>query len=124
MIVEYLKDHREDYDMCMAFLDSKITPDIVESIQCQTRDQVDSVLWHSIRQGRITASKIHEASRCQTDGALVQQILGGNKVLETKYIKGGKLLEKSVIEEAEKTLNDVFNIALKEETFQNSRFFL
>lgn len=74
-----------------------LTDEAKKEIEKQTRNQAHNKLWHSLRQGRITASKIHDASRCNTDGVLVQLILGGYKVPETKAIKRGKLLEGQVI---------------------------
>lgn len=105
LTVEYLKNENEDFDKYMSFLNNKVTPSVINEIKLKTKSQINSKLWHNIRQGRITASKIYEASRCKTDGTLVQQILGGYKVPETKFIKRGKILEQSVIEEAEKMLN-------------------
>ncbi|KAJ8713708.1 hypothetical protein PYW07_014078 [Mythimna separata] len=52
--------------------------------------QSESKYWHNIRQGRLTASKLYEAAHCKTDGTLVEQILGGYKVPETKSILRGR----------------------------------
>lgn len=42
-------------------------------IEKLTRNQSDSPLWHEMRYGRITASKIYECSRClTTEGSLVE----------------------------------------------------
>ncbi|CAH1640539.1 unnamed protein product [Spodoptera littoralis] len=70
------------------YLKSKITIDTIEEINIKTMGQADSKYWHSIRQGRLTASKLYEAAHCNTDGSLVQQILGGYKIPETKPFNG------------------------------------
>lgn len=85
---------------------STLTNSVIDEIEEKTQNQVDNKLWHSMRQSRITASKIFEVSRCKTsDGALVQSILGGYKVPETAAIKRGKRLESDVIKQVEKDLN-------------------
>jgi hypothetical protein len=84
---------------------SLITKEVVAEIENKTLKQSDNKYWHYIRQGRITASILHQAAHCQTDGTLVQQILGGYKMPETAAIKRGKNLEKLVIKEIEKSIN-------------------
>lgn len=99
--VHQVDDHC--YDSFKLFSSSTITEDVVVSIAEATKAQADSKLWHSMRQGRVTGSRIYQAIRCKTgDGALVQSILGGYKVPETKAIKRGKTLEKEVLKELEK----------------------
>lgn len=63
-----------------------------------------------MRQGRLTASKLHEAPHRKTDGALVQQILGVYKVPETttKAIQRGKISENRVIQVIKEKLNITF----------------
>ena len=59
-----------------------------------------------MRFGRLTASNIYEASRCQTpEGSLVNRIIGIAKSYESKYMKRGTELEPQVISETEKMLN-------------------
>lgn len=83
LTLKYLNDNFQssalNFDKYREALDSQVVQDVV--------DQVNSKLWHRLRQGRITASKLYEASQCATDGTLVQQILGGYKVPETEAIK-------------------------------------
>ncbi|XP_063384368.1 uncharacterized protein LOC134670471, partial [Cydia fagiglandana] len=94
------------FDMMLDFV-SNIPANILK-IEDSTKSQVDSKLWHSLRQSRITASKIYEVSRysrCTTkSGSLVQGILGQYKVPETKAIKRGKRLEGEVIKKLETEL--------------------
>lgn len=91
------------------FAESKISLEVISAIEEQTRHQAENVWWHNLKQSRVSASKIYEASRCKIDGVLVKSILGGYKVPETKAIKRGKILEKKVINEIEKEHNVKIN---------------
>ncbi|CAH0730981.1 unnamed protein product, partial [Brenthis ino] len=83
-----------------------ITSDVIVKIAEETKEQANSKHWHSMRQGRVTGSRIYEYIHCKTqNGALVQSILGGYKVPETLAIRRGKLLEKEVLKELEKDLS-------------------
>lgn len=99
IILEFCVNHSTN----VTFLDFKnfaeqiLTPEAREVIEESTRQQANSKLWHTLRQGRVTASKIHEATKCTTDGVLVKTILGGYKVPETNAIKRGKKLEGEVL---------------------------
>ncbi|KAI8432624.1 hypothetical protein MSG28_013610 [Choristoneura fumiferana] len=56
-------------------------------IKANTKSQLTRVT----RQGRVTASKVYEVGHCSTpDGSLVEQILGGYKMYDTKAMKRGK----------------------------------
>lgn len=101
------------YNNFKSFSASKLTVDVLESIAEATKSQADSKLWHSMRQGRVTGSKIYEAIHCKTEnGALVQSILGGYKVPETKAIRRGKVLEKEVVKELEKEFGAIQHTGL------------
>ncbi|KAF9799189.1 hypothetical protein SFRURICE_006449 [Spodoptera frugiperda] len=63
-----------------------------------------STYWHTVRQGRLTASKLYEAAQCKTDGSLVEQLLGGYKVPETKAILRGRKLESRVLQVVQEKL--------------------
>lgn len=75
----------------------------MKSIECDkiqevTTTQNESSLWHEMRYGRITASKLHEAAHCHTTkGSLVETILGGRKLIDTPALARGRKLEKLVI---------------------------
>nr|XP_049698250.1 uncharacterized protein LOC126055020 [Helicoverpa armigera]XP_049703640.1 uncharacterized protein LOC126056088 [Helicoverpa armigera] len=107
------------FDIMLAFVDDETIHDycnfskylkriinniVIEEIKLKTIRQADSKYWHNIRQGRLTASKLYEAAHCHTDGALVEQILGGYKVPETKAIQRGRRLESRVLKEIEEKL--------------------
>lgn len=45
--------------------------------QILTVEQADTDLWHELRKGRVTASRMHEASRCtMLNGSLTNKIMG------------------------------------------------
>ncbi|GBP91896.1 hypothetical protein EVAR_89847_1 [Eumeta japonica] len=51
--------------------------DLINKIEAETRDQFKNNLWYELRYGRVTASKVYEVSRCQTDdGTLISIIMG------------------------------------------------
>lgn len=78
----------------------KMSDDLCKKAEGVTRDQKDNVMWHELRFGRITASNIYEASKCQKpNGSLVNRIIGTAKVYDTIYVKRGRKLEQSVIAE-------------------------
>nr|CAI5849255.1 unnamed protein product [Callosobruchus analis] len=78
----------------------------LEAVFDATIEQADSPLWHELRYGRVTASKIFDAAHCQTeDGSLVENIMGAYSFKETVAIKRGKSLEKHVVAVLEKVEN-------------------
>lgn len=108
LMLDFLHEVHNDhsYENFRTFSENKLTNDVINSIAEATKTQSDSKLWHSLRQGRVTGSRIYEAIHCKTqDGALVQSILGGYKVPESKAIKRGKVLEKKVLQILEKDVN-------------------
>ncbi|XP_063390036.1 uncharacterized protein LOC134675637 [Cydia fagiglandana] len=106
MILEFTtKSDNHSYENFKTEMSIVLTQIVQDEIEINTKKQAESKLWHSIRQGRITASKIYDACRCRTtDGSLVEQILGGYKMYDTKAMKRGKQLEKPVVREIEKKL--------------------
>lgn len=66
----------------------------------RSRNQAKSYLWHSLRYGRVTASRLYEAAHCITDnGSLCESILGARKVKDTVAMRRGRNLEKEVLKE-------------------------
>ncbi|XP_054723041.1 uncharacterized protein LOC129232983, partial [Uloborus diversus] len=89
-------------DEFLLFIQSKMTSALCQEAENASRYQAKSSKWHELRYGRITASKIHEASRCKTfDGSLVEALLGAKFKLNAA-IKRGTLLEKDVLNELKK----------------------
>jgi putative phage-type endonuclease len=55
----------------------KMVYGLCDAAQVLTVEQADTELWHELRLGRITASRIHQASRCKTmHGSLYESIMG------------------------------------------------
>ncbi|KAJ8912532.1 hypothetical protein NQ315_014476 [Exocentrus adspersus] len=68
--------------------------------------QSEYSLWHELRFGRVTASKLYDAAVCKfSSSALVNQIMGVRKLFQTAAMKRGITLEKAVIKELEKQIN-------------------
>ncbi|CAB3248406.1 unnamed protein product [Arctia plantaginis] len=94
-----------DYTNFQTYLKKVFNDNVIKEINLKNLDQAENKYWHNIRQGRLTALKLYEAAHWRTDGALVQQILGGYKVPETKAIKRGTKLEARVLQATEEKLN-------------------
>lgn len=61
------------FNHCRQFVNSST----MSSAEILTIDQADTPLWFEMRYGRITASRIYQASRCKTkNGSLVDSIMG------------------------------------------------
>lgn len=105
MMLVFLEEQSiHEFDNFKIYLERALTKKIIDEINGKTEAQANCKYWHSIRQGRLTASKLHEAAHCKTEGSLVEQILGGYKVPETKAIQRGKRLEQRVLVELERKL--------------------
>ncbi|XP_074109918.1 uncharacterized protein LOC141534458 [Cotesia typhae] len=86
-----------------------MSPDLCDNIEKETQYQADCDLWFSLRYGRITASKAYEASRCNTsNGTLVELLVGGQKLRNTKAMERGKELEATVLQQVEQKLKRKF----------------
>lgn len=78
--------------------------DVCKKAEEMTVKQSKSSLWYELRYGRVTASKIYEASRCKTaDGSLVQGIFGATLSVDTPAMKRGRDIEDLVLREVAKT---------------------
>ena len=87
------------------FCKSAISQDDCAMVENMTRDQKNSPLWHHVRFGRVTASRLHEVSHCSTvRGSLVESMLGASKFTGTAATKRGVLLEGQVLGEVERKL--------------------
>ena len=99
-----LSDYRQGANV-IAHMKGKLSVSDVSTAEVETRSQASSPLWHHLRAGRLTASRIYEASRCQqVRGSLVESILGAKVFAGTKDTERGRRLEKEVIREVEKQL--------------------
>lgn len=89
---------------------TQMSESICMEAEKRTTAQSTTPLWHELRFGRITASKIFEVAHCKTpEGTLVESIIGAYKVKDTKFMKRGRLLEKKVLGCVEKQLKCKFH---------------
>ncbi|XP_074102107.1 uncharacterized protein LOC141529470 [Cotesia typhae] len=96
-------------DNFIQFSANRMSPDLCDNIEKETQNQADCDLWFSLRYGRITASKAYEASRCNTpNGTLVELLVGGQKLSNTKAMERGKELEATVLQQVEQKLKRKF----------------
>jgi len=47
----------------------KFDKELIQAVEESTKNQKPSPQWYAVRYGRITTSKAHEVSRCQTEDA-------------------------------------------------------
>ena len=95
----YKDDSTTDCNDFLSFCESKITNKLCKEVERLTRGQHEQPLWHEMRYGRITASKLFEFAHCHApDGALVQSMIGAYKVRDTIHMKRGRILEKAVLD--------------------------
>lgn len=81
----------------VSFCKSTMTQHACKICEVNTRGQ-NSSLWHCLKFGRVTASKLHELSRCKTpDGALVNAVLGQSSHT-TEAMERGLRLENKVVD--------------------------
>ncbi|CAG4973777.1 unnamed protein product [Parnassius apollo] len=87
IMLKYYKQFKDIgvcFDSFKIYSANLVTNELVHEIERATKNQVYSVLWHSLRQGRITASNIYNTINCTTaNGVLVKTIVGAYKVPET-----------------------------------------
>ncbi|XP_055589666.1 uncharacterized protein LOC129741878, partial [Uranotaenia lowii] len=61
----------------LEFCTKRMQQENCSNAQLLTVEQADTDLWHELRKGRITASRMHEASRCtMLNGSLTNKIMG------------------------------------------------
>lgn len=83
----------------LTFCRREMTDDICAQIFNETREQASMAQWYYIRFGRITASKLFEASRCNTlNGSLVATIMGSRSFKGNFATERGQRLEKEVFQ--------------------------
>ncbi|XP_030762458.1 uncharacterized protein LOC115887233 [Sitophilus oryzae] len=96
-------------DDFIKFAVSQMSNSLCSEAEKKTRAQSENPLWHELRFGRITASKIFEVAHCKTpEGTLVESIIGSYKVRDNKFMKRGRLLEKKVLKCAEQKVKCKF----------------
>lgn len=92
-------------DNFIIFCSNILTQENIAHASSLTQTQSENSLWYELRYGRITASKLYEASVCKTaSGSLVNQVMGVSKKFTSEAMKRGLHLEKLVLKELEKVL--------------------
>lgn len=103
LLIQFFETKKISASDFMEFATSQMKKELCIKIKTETKLQSESLLWHELRYGRITASVIHEVTHCKTkDGSLVQKLLGASKKFDSKEMKRGRYLEKVVIKEVKK----------------------
>ena len=81
------------------FCKDEVTDSACQAAEQNTRLQKDAPLWHHLRYGRVTASRLYEVAHCKTaEGFLVESMLGATRFNGTKFMKRGNDLEKEVLD--------------------------
>ncbi|XP_050088691.1 uncharacterized protein LOC126572979 [Anopheles aquasalis] len=92
----------KDPDEFLAFCSNRMQRETCTSATLLTIEQADTDLWHELRKGRITASRMHEASRCTVrNGSLTNKIMGLSSGFSLA-MKRGTELEGQVLAELQK----------------------
>uniref|UniRef100_A0A336K6K5 CSON002254 protein n=1 Tax=Culicoides sonorensis TaxID=179676 RepID=A0A336K6K5_CULSO len=85
----------ELFEEFMAHCRNFLHPSILNTIEALTIDQADTPLWHQMRFGRVTASRIYQISRCKTkNGSLVESIMGKKSGWSFAMQRGTELEDK------------------------------
>ncbi|KAI5703494.1 hypothetical protein M8J75_012418 [Diaphorina citri] len=107
LILEF-KKNGGDFEEFLNFCQSKMTESECRGVRDSTLSQSASYLWFEYRYGRVTASKLFEASRCTTEnGTLVNTILGASKIRDSKAMERGRKLEGIVMKQLERTWGQI-----------------
>lgn len=97
----------QDADSYLQYRSSVMTDEGCRILAEATDNQAKCYLWFDSRYGRVTGSKVHEASRCNTpDGSLSNSILGAHKAFDTEAMERGRSLEKAVLQEVESRIGE------------------
>lgn len=106
LLIIFLENKGTSASDFIQFAASQMKNEFCAKIETETKQQRDSLLWHELRYGRITASTLYEASHCKTkDGSFVQRLLGASKKFDSKEMRRGRDLEKVIIKEIENQIN-------------------
>lgn len=98
-----------DFADFLNFAKQHMNADLCKQAEEATRSQSKCPLWFELRYARVTASKIHETSRCKSEaGTLVEGIIGAHKVKPSAGILRGQNLEKKVLRVVEQKLDVKF----------------
>lgn len=77
------------YDQSVAFADVLIDVSLISSFEEMTRDQSESKLWHTLRESRITASKVGEIFKYTKDPNILSSRLHSSRHVQTAAMAHG-----------------------------------
>lgn len=93
-------DFKDFYKHCVKIVNEN--PDSVLVAHDLTVEQADTGIWHELRIGRITASRLHEATRCtMARGSFVDKLMGKQSGWSFAMMRG-TVLEEFVFQEVKK----------------------
>lgn len=99
----FQKSGQNSYENFLLYAKERMTDELCQKIAYDTKNQSSNSAWFELRYGRITASKIYDAVHTKaTDGSFVNTVIGAHKVVQTKAMKRGLLLESAVVKAVEK----------------------
>jgi putative phage-type endonuclease len=99
------KTFAEFQEHCTKVMESK--KDLLHLANELTIEQADTDLWHNLRVGRVTASRLYETSRCtMKNGSLVEKVLGKRSGFSFAMFRG-TVLEDYVFNEIKKEYKDL-----------------
>ncbi|XP_077275587.1 uncharacterized protein LOC143904644 [Temnothorax americanus] len=103
LLLNFCEKESSSADDFLEYASKEMSEDSCRMAEKLTRSQSDTVTWHELRYGRVTASRIYEAAHCKTlNGTFVQQIIGASKIFDSQAMQRGKRLEKEVLVEVGK----------------------
>lgn len=77
LLLNFCEKGSSSADDFLEYASKEMSEDSCRIAEKLTRSQSDSLTWHELRYGRVTASRIYEAAHCKTlNGTFVQQIIG------------------------------------------------
>ncbi|XP_058059755.1 uncharacterized protein LOC131210514 [Anopheles bellator] len=101
-----------DPDDFLAYCTKQMEHETCANVQLLTVEQADNDLWHELRKGRITASRMYEASRCtMLNGSLTNKVMGVSSGFSFA-MKRGTDLEGHVLAELQKEFPSLRSIGL------------
>lgn len=108
LIVEYRKQNDDlDADEFLDFASEEMSQFDLDYVTQQTIDQEEDDLWHDMRIGRITASKIYEASKCHTQNGYLKNLIMGSVSIPNNYaMSRGLSLQEDVIDAVSQELDE------------------
>uniref|UniRef100_A0A182LXT9 YqaJ viral recombinase domain-containing protein n=1 Tax=Anopheles culicifacies TaxID=139723 RepID=A0A182LXT9_9DIPT len=102
----------DDADQFLRFCTERMSARVCKTVSLLTIGQADTELWHELRVGRITASRMREAARCTLlNGSLQKSIMGASSGFSFA-MKRGTDLEGHVFAELHKEYPGLRNAGL------------